>query len=82
MATTVLAGASLLASGSIGFMVFLMFMLAATRLYIPLSVCLQNLSAVYSTLLVVERMKAIEEERSRAAVKRLSIMDMISYLIT
>ena len=69
MATTVLAGASLLASGSIGFMVFLMFMLAATRLYIPLSVCLQNLSAVYSTLLVVERMKAIEEETVQGGSK-------------
>lgn len=62
MATTVLAGASLLVSESIGFMVFIMFMLAATRLYLPLSGCLQNLSAVYSTLLVVERMKVIEEQ--------------------
>lgn len=62
MATTVLAGASLLASQSIDFMVFLMFMLAATRLYLPLAGCLQNLSAVYSTLLVVERMKGIEEQ--------------------
>ena len=62
MATTVLAGAALLTSHSISFMVFLMFMLAATRLYGPLAGCLQNLSAVYSTLLVVERMKAIEEQ--------------------
>lgn len=63
MATTVLVGASLLGSGSISFMIFLMFMLAATRLYQPLSGCLQNLSAVYSTLLVVERMKSIEEQK-------------------
>lgn len=63
MATTVLVGASLLVSGSISFMIFLMFMLAATRLYQPLSGCLQNLSAVYSTLLVVERMKTIEEQK-------------------
>lgn len=63
MATTVLVGASLLISGSISFMIFLMFMLAATRLYQPLSGCLQNLSAVYSTLLVVERMKSIEEQK-------------------
>lgn len=41
---------------------FFMYMLAATRLYEPLAICLQNLSAVYSTLLVVERMKAIEEQ--------------------
>lgn len=63
MATTVLVGASLLVSDSISFMIFLMFMLAATRLYQPLSGCLQNLSAVYSTLLVVERMKSIEEQK-------------------
>lgn len=62
MATTVLVGAALQSSHSVTFMVFLMFMLAATRLYLPLSGCLQNLSAVYSTLLVVERMKAIEEQ--------------------
>ena len=62
MATTVLAGAALLSSHSIGFMMFLMFMVASTRLYGPLTGCLQNLSAVYSALLVVERMKGIEEQ--------------------
>ena len=62
MATTVLAGAALLSSHSIGFMLFLMFMVASTRLYGPLTGCLQNLSAVYSALLVVERMKGIEEQ--------------------
>lgn len=62
MATTVLFGASFLASRSISFVMFIMFMLAATRVYLPLSSCLQNLSAVYSTLLVVERMKGIEEQ--------------------
>ena len=62
MATTVLVGADLLSSHSIGFMMFLMFMVASTRLYGPLTGCLQNLSAVYSALLVVERMKGIEEQ--------------------
>ena len=37
MATTVLAGAALLSSHSIGFMMFLMFMVASTRLYGPLT---------------------------------------------
>lgn len=63
MATTVLAGASLLISSSLDFMTFIMYMLAATRLYEPLSGCLENLSGVYSTLLVVERMKNIEEQK-------------------
>lgn len=72
MATTVLAGASLLVSRSIDFMIFLMFMLAATRLYLPLAGCLQNLSAVYSTLLVVERMKGIEEQPVQQVNKSVS----------
>ena len=72
MATTVLAGASLLVSRSIDFMIFLMFMLAATRLYLPLAGCLQNLSAVYSTLLVVERMKGIEEQPVQQGNKSVS----------
>lgn len=62
MATTVLAGAAFLADHTLDFMTFLMYMLAAARLYEPLTNCLQNLSAVYSTLLVVERMKNIEEQ--------------------
>lgn len=62
MATTVLAGAAFLADHTLDFMTFLMYMLAATRLYEPLTNCLQNLSVVYSTLLVVERMKNIEEQ--------------------
>lgn len=62
MATTVLVGASLLVNGSVSFMMFFMFMLATTRVYLPLQSSLQNLSAVYSTLLVVERMKGIEEQ--------------------
>lgn len=62
MATTVLAGTALLAGGSLDFFTFLIFMLAATRIYGPLTGCLINLSAVYSSLLEVERMRAIEEQ--------------------
>ncbi|MEY8353644.1 ABC transporter ATP-binding protein [Lachnospiraceae bacterium 54-53] len=62
MATTVLAGATLLFGSRIDFMLFMIFMVAATRIYGPLSGCLVNLSAVYSTLLEVERMRSIEEQ--------------------
>ncbi len=62
MATTVLTGAFLMTERKLDLMVFLMFMVAATRIYGPLTGCLNNLSAVYSTLLQVERMRAIEEE--------------------
>ncbi|WP_143319446.1 ABC transporter ATP-binding protein [Clostridium sp. HBUAS56010] len=62
MASTVLCGAVLLSQNKIDFMVFLIFMIAATRIYGPLSGCLMNLSAVFSTVLRVERMKNIEEQ--------------------
>ena len=69
MATTVLVGAMRLGAGKLSFLMFLMFLIAATRLYLPLSSSLQNLSAVYSTLLVVERMKAIEEQPVQTGTK-------------
>lgn len=72
MATTVLAGASLLAGHSIDFTVFLVYMLAATRVYEPFSGCLQNLSAVYSTLLVVERMKNIQGQEIQRGSEEVS----------
>lgn len=62
MATTVLAGAALLSAKRIDFMLFMVFMVAAVRIYGPLTGCLTNLSAVFSTLLQVERMRAIEDQ--------------------
>lgn len=53
MATTVLAGVKLMIGGEIDFFLLLMFLIAATRVYEPLSGSLTNLSAVFSTLLVV-----------------------------
>ena len=62
MATTVLAGTKLLLSGRLDLMVFLMFLIAATRVYGPLIACLINLSAVFSTMISVERMQAVEQQ--------------------
>lgn len=62
MATTVLTGVGLLAKGQIDFLLLLMYLIIATRIYEPLNVALINLSAVFGTLLVVERMKEVKEE--------------------
>lgn len=62
IATTVLCGIGLVIQGEIDFFLLLMFLIAATRVYDPLNSALTNLSAVYSTLLVVERMKKVREE--------------------
>lgn len=79
MATTVLTGAFLMTERNLDLMVFLMFMVAATRIYGPLTGCLNNLSAVYSTLLQVERMRAIEEEpvQEGEEIRKLSGYDIV-----
>ncbi|MTK09131.1 MAG: ABC transporter ATP-binding protein [Hungatella sp.] len=79
MATTVLTGAFLMTERKLDLMVFLMFMVAATRIYGPLTGCLNNLSAVYSTLLQVERMRAIEEEpvQEGEEIRKLSGYDIV-----
>jgi len=79
MATTVLSGAFLMTERKLDLMVFLIFMVAATRIYGPLTGSLNNLSAVYSTLLQVERMRAIEEEpvQEGAETKELKGYDIV-----
>lgn len=60
IATTVIAGVTLLSAGQIDLLLFLAFMMAATRVFDPLSGALINLAAIYNSLLQVERMKEIE----------------------
>ena len=69
MATTVLAGARLLLAGQLDLMVFLMFLIAATRVYGPLTGCLVNLSAVFSTMISVKRMRTVEEQEVQTGIK-------------
>ena len=60
LATTVLVGASLLLNGELSMLYYLGFLFAAARLYDPLGV-VQNISALFSTKLRIERMRAILE---------------------
>ena len=69
MATTVLAGARLLLAGELDLMVFFMFLIAATRVYGPLAGCLINLSAVFSTMISVLRMRTVEEQEIQTGIK-------------
>lgn len=62
IATVVLVGSVLLVSGQTDFLTFLVFLIAATRVFDPLSGALVNLAAIYATMLTVERMKEIEEQ--------------------
>ncbi|WP_313075736.1 ABC transporter ATP-binding protein [Lacrimispora sp.] len=72
MATTVLCGSYLLSQQKISLMAFMIFMIAATRIYGPLIGCLSNLSAVFSTMLRVERMRAIDEQEVQMGVEEIS----------
>ena len=62
IATTVLVGGFLLTKGSVDLLTFLMFLVAATRVFDPLSSSLVNLSAIFGALLQINRMKEIETQ--------------------
>lgn len=61
IATTIVVGVTLLAAGEIDLLLFLAFMMAATRVFDPLGGALINLAAIFNSLLQVDRMKEIED---------------------
>lgn len=62
LATTILTGVALLASGELSFLYFLVFLFAAARLYDPLGLVLQNIAATFNAKLQIERMRSILEQ--------------------
>ena len=58
--TVALVGGMLLASDAITVLTFFMYLLVVSRLYDPLSSSLQNLAAIISTNIPIERMNEIE----------------------
>lgn len=56
IATTALVGSILLIGGSLDIMIFFMFLLLVSRFYEPMATALQNLAAINSTFLNIERM--------------------------
>lgn len=66
VATMVLAGSMLLIEGKTDFLTFLMFLVAASRIFDPLSSSLINLAAMFNSLLQIDRMKKIEEHPIQA----------------
>lgn len=63
IATTVLAGITLLSGGEISLTVFLMFLIAATRFYDPLGGLFANMAAVFATQVRIDRMRVIQNEK-------------------
>lgn len=60
MGTVALVGGILLAEDTLTVLSFFMFLLVASRLYDPLESSLQNLAAIISTRIPIERMNSIE----------------------
>lgn len=58
--TVALVGGMLLANGAITVLTFFLYLLVVSRLYDPLSSSLQNLAAIISTNIPIERMSEIE----------------------
>ncbi|WP_317856070.1 ABC transporter ATP-binding protein [Chakrabartyella piscis] len=65
IATSVLAGVYLLASGTIDMLVFIAFMMLATRIFEPIEAAFMNIAAIFSSQIAIDRMKVIEETESQ-----------------
>lgn len=63
VATMILMGAKLIYAGEVDFLTLLVFLIAASRVFDPLAISLQNLAAIYSTELKIERMREIEGQK-------------------
>ena len=63
IATTVLTGVILISSGSLTMIPFLLFLIAATRIYDPIGSMFANMAAVFACEVRIERMKEIGNEK-------------------
>ena len=70
LATTILTGGTLLAAGELSFLYFLGFLFAASRLYDPLGLVLQNIAATFNAKLQIERMRSILEQPIQEGTKK------------
>lgn len=79
IATMTLVGAKLIVNSEIEFLTFLVFLFAASRVFDPLAIALQNLAAIFATELKVERMKEIQNQKIQTGDKN---SDFKNYDIT
>ena len=63
IATTVLTGVTLMSRGDLSLIPFLMFLIAATRVYDPIGSMFANMAAVFACEVRIERMQEIENEK-------------------
>lgn len=68
IATVVLVGGMSLLKGETDLLTFIMFLIAASRIFDPLSSSLINLAAIFSTLLQIKRMQEIESQKIQTGI--------------
>ncbi|GAA0076116.1 ABC transporter ATP-binding protein [Clostridium sp. CTA-5] len=68
IATVVLVGGMSLLKGETDLLTFIMFLIAASRIFDPLSTSLINLAAIFSTLLQIKRMQEIESQKIQTGI--------------
>ena len=69
IATVALVGSMLLIDGTINLTTFFMFLLVVSRIYEPMSFSLQNLAAINSLQINIDRMNEIENYREQSGNK-------------
>ncbi len=72
IATTMIVGVTLLATGEISLLTFLVFLMIASRIYDPLAGALINLAGIFISLKSVERMKEFENTKIQSGNHEMS----------
>lgn len=67
--TSVLAGGYLVANGTIDMLVFIAFMMLATRIFEPVEAAFMNIAAVFSSQIAIDRMKVVEATESQVGAE-------------
>ncbi len=73
IATTMIVGVTLLASGEVTLLTFLVFLMIASRIYDPLAGALVNLAGIFITLKSVVRMKEFESTKVQTGREDISL---------
>ncbi len=72
IATTMIVGCTLLATGEISLLTFLVFLMIASRIYDPLAGALVNLAGIFISLKSVRRMKEFEDTKIQTGKEKMS----------
>lgn len=70
IATTALVGGTLLINGTVSLITFFMFLLVVSRIYEPMAFALQNLAALNSLQINIDRMNEIENFKEQDGKKK------------